>query len=348
MPDDTPGSRCAVEIVGCHAEGEVGDVIVDGIDPPPGETVWEQARWIATDERLRKYVLNEPRGGVFRHVNLLVPPKHPDAAAAWIIMEPEDTPPMSGSNSICVSTVVLETGIVPMQEPETCFRLEAPGGLVDVRAECRNGKAERITVTNVPSFAHRLGQSLEIEGHGSFTVDTAYGGDTFVLIDARALGFALSPDEARDICDLGIQITAAANEQLSMSHPENPDINAISFCQFTNPLEAVGGRIVGKNTVVIRPGKVDRSPTGTGLSARLAVLHAKGELAVGDSMVAQSIINSEFVGTITEEVELSGTTAIRPSISGRAWLTGRTSHRLDPSDPFPQGYRLSDTWPVMK
>ncbi len=341
----TVGLGRPVEIVGCHAEGEVGDVIVGGIDPPPGKTVWEQAQWIATDQSLRNFVLNEPRGGVFRHVNLLVPAINPDAAIGWIIMEPEDTPPMSGSNSICVSTVLLETGIIEMQEPETRFTLEAPGGLVDVRARCRDGKAERITVKNLPSFADKLDTHLEVEGIGSLVVDTAYGGDTFVIVDARSVGFDIVPDEARDICETGIRITAAANEQLGFRHPTNDDIAHVSFCQFTKPLTEEAGRRIGKNTVVVRPGKVDRSPTGTGLSARLAVLHAKGEAKLGDTLLARSIIDSEFLGRIEEELTLGGKAAIRPSVSGRAWLTGRSQHTLDPTDPWPAGYRLSDTWP---
>ena len=343
----TPGLEQPLDIVGCHAEGEVGDVIIGGIDPPPGDTLWEQAQWIARDERLRNFVLNEPRGGVFRHINLLVPAKHPEAATGWIIMEPEDTPPMSGSNSICVSTVLLETGIVEMQEPETRFTLEAPGGLVDVRAQCRDGKAERITVKNVPSFADRLDVPLEVEGLGTLTVDTAYGGDTFVLVDAQSAGFDIVPDEARAICETGIRITAAANEQLGFCHPANDDISHISFCQFTRPVVEENGQRVGKNTVVVRPGKVDRSPTGTGLSARLAVLHAKGLAKRGDTLLARSIINSEFLGRIEEEVALGDKTAIRPSVSGRAWLTGRSQHSLDPADPWPSGYRLSDTWPKL-
>ena len=186
-----------IHVVSCHAEGEVGDVIVGGVAPPPGETIWEQSRFIARDETLRNFVLNEPRGGVFRHVNLLVPPKDPRAQMGWIIMEPADTPPMSGSNSICVATVLLDTGIIPMQEPETRLTLEAPGGLVEVTAACRDGKAERITVRNVPSFADRLDAKLEVEGVGTLTVDTAYGGDSFVIVDATALGFAIRPDEAQ-------------------------------------------------------------------------------------------------------------------------------------------------------
>ena len=178
-------------------------------------------------------------------------------------------------------------------------------------------------------------------------MDTAYGGDTFVIVDAASAGFELLPDEARDICELGVRITAAANEQLGFRHPENPQISEISFCQFTRPVVTESGRRVGKNTVVIRPGKLDRSPTGTGLSARLAVLHARGEMKCGDTLLARSIIDSEFVGRIEEEVVLGAKSAIRPSITGRAWITGRTRHSLDPDDPWPEGDRLSDTWPRM-
>lgn len=344
MPLQIDGS---IEIVGCHAEGEVGDVIVDGVAPPPGETLWQQAQWIAKDGSLRNFVLNEPRGGVFRHVNLLVPAVDPRASMGFIIMEPEDTPPMSGSNSICVSTVLLETGIVPMQEPQTTFALEAPGGLVSVTAACRDGKAERITVRNVASFADRLDAQLEVPGAGTIRVDTAYGGDTFVIVEASSLGFEIRPDEAADLCRAGIGITRAANEQLGFRHPGNPDIRRVSFCQFVQPVFMESGRRIGRNAVVIRPGKVDRSPTGTGLSARLALLHAKGEIGIGDTLVARSIIDSEFIGRVESETRIGDKVAIHPSVSGRAWITGRRQLTLDPSDPFPEGYRLGDTWPVM-
>lgn len=334
-----------IHVVSCHAEGEVGDVIVGGVLPPPGETLWEQSRFIARDETLRNFVLNEPRGGVFRHVNLLVPPKNPKAQMGWIIMEPADTPPMSGSNSICVSTVLLDSGIIPMQEPITRMTLEAPGGLVEVTAECRNGKAERIQVRNVPSFAEKLAVPLEVEGLGTLTVDTAYGGDSFVIVDAKTLGFAISPDEAREIAEVGVRITAAANEQLGFTHPDNPDWSHISFCQVAGPLERKDGVVSGANAVVIRPGKIDRSPTGTGCSARMAVLHARGELAIGETYVARSIISSEFRCSIQSETIVGGKPAIYPLISGRAWVTGTHQLMLDPSDPWPSGYRLSDTWP---
>jgi proline racemase len=334
-----------IHIVGCHAEGEVGDVIVGGVAPPPGDTLWAQSRFIAQDQTLRRFVLNEPRGGVFRHVNLLVPPRDPRAQMGFIIMEPEDTPPMSGSNSICVATVLLDTGIIPMVEPETRLVLEAPGGTVEITALCRNGKAERITVRNVPSFADKLAATIEVAGIGTLTVDTAYGGDSFVIADATALGFAILPDEARDIAEAGIRITKAANEQLGFTHPMNAEWNHISFCQIAGPVRREGDVLTGANAVVIQPGKIDRSPTGTGCSARMAVLEARGEMAVGDRYIARSIIGSEFPCRIEEAAVVAGRRAIIPSVSGRAWITGTRQEMLDPDDPWATGYRLSDTWP---
>ena len=267
-------SSRTIHVVSCHAEGEVGDVIVGGVSRPAGNTLWEQRTSIASDQTLRNFVLNEPRGGVFRHVNLLVPAVDPRAQMGFIIMEPADTPPMSGSNSICVATVLLETGIIPMEEPETRLVLEAPGGLVEAHAACKDGRVERVTIVNVPSFASELAAPLEVHGLGTLTVDTAYGGDSFVLVEAAAAGLEIVPSNARDLAELGVRITAAANEQLGFDHPRNPDWGHISFCQFTEPLLRDGDVLTGRNAVAIRPGKIDRSPTGTGCSARMAVLHA--------------------------------------------------------------------------
>ncbi|WP_282119366.1 trans-3-hydroxy-L-proline dehydratase [Ruegeria atlantica] len=335
-----------IHVVSAHAEGEVGDVIVGGVSPPPGDTIWEQRTHIANNQTLRNIVLNEPRGGVFRHVNLLVPPKDPDADAAFIIMEPEDTPPMSGSNSICVATVLLDSGIIAMQEPETNLTLEAPGGLVRVRAECRGGKAERIHVQNLPSFAGKLSVPLEVPGLGTLTVETAFGGDSFVVVDAAKLGFDITQDEAREIARTGVTITNAANAQLGFSHPENPDWTHISFCAFCGPLEKTPTGWRGKSAVAIQPGKVDRSPTGTAVSARMALMAAKGQMTVGQTFEAVSIIGSRFTGRIVRETQVGAQPAIIPEISGRGWITGTHQHMLDPDDPWPGGYRLSDTWGV--
>jgi len=337
-----------IHVVSCHAEGEVGDVIVGGVAPPPGETLWAQRDWIARDGVLRNFMLNEPRGGVFRHVNLLVPAKHPEAVMGFIIMEPEDTPPMSGSNSICVSTVLLDSGIVPMTEPVTEMVLEAPAGLVRVRAECANGKAERITVQNVPAFAGERGVVMKVPGLGEVSVDTAWGGDSFVVVDAAALGFSLVASEARALAELGVRITDAANEEMGFHHPENPDWTHFSFCLFAGPIDREGRHLTTRAAVAIQPGKIDRSPTGTALCARMALLHANGEMGVGETLTARSIIDSRFQGRIVKTAMVGDRAAIVPEISGRAWITGTHQHMLDPDDPWPEGYRLSDTWGFRK
>lgn len=338
-------SNKVIHVVGCHAEGEVGDVIVGGVAPPPGDTVWEQSRWIARDQGLRNFLLNEPRGGVFRHFNLLVPAKDPKAQMGWIIMEPEDTPPMSGSNSICVTTVLLETGLIPMEEPETRLVLEPPGGLIEVVASCKNGKVTRVTVKNVPSFVDRCDAMVEVAGVGTLRADTAYGGDSFVIVDAADLGFKIAPDEARDLAVIGIKITNAANEQLGFHHPENPDWNHISFCQIAAPLEKENGVWLGRNSVTIQPGKLDRCPTGTGCSARMALLHQQGKMNVGDRYIGESVIGSRFHCSIDSITRVGEKNAVFPVISGQAWITGMHQYLLDPTDPWPHGYKVADTWP---
>ena len=333
-----------VHTVSCHAEGEVGDVIVGGVAPPPGETLDDQRRFLAEDQALRNFMLNEPRGGVFRHVNLLVPPKHRDADAAFLIMEPEDTPLMSGSNTICVATVLLNTGIVPITGDITPLTLEVPGGLVKVEATCTDGVARRIKLHNIASFADRLDADLEVAGLGSLKVDTAFGGDSFVLVDAKTLGFDLHPSEAADLAATGAKLVDAANEQLGFDYPQK-GWDHISFCQFTGELTVADGVLSGRNTVSIKPGKLDRSPCGTGCSARMAVEFAKGRMRVGDVYHATSIIGSNFECRIENTVSVAGRAGIVPSISGRAWITGTHQHTLSADDPWPHGYRVGDTWP---
>jgi proline racemase len=257
---------------------------------------------------------------------------------------------MSGSNSICVATVLLDAGIVPMTEPETRLTLEAPGGLVPVIAHCQDGKAERITITNVASFAQHLDHPLDVPEIGTLRVDTAYGGDSFVMVDAADVGLEISPDHGAEIAQLGVEIVRAANSQIGFSHPTNTDWSHISFCQFAGPLETdpESGRRSMTNAVTIDPGKVDRSPTGTGLSARMAVLRARGEMAVGDRLTMRSIIGSRFDGQIVADTDLMGTPAITPTITGRAWITGTSQLMVDPDDPWPRGYRVADTWPAQR
>jgi proline racemase len=336
-------SRRTITVVGCHAGGEVGNVIVGGVLPPRGATVFEQMEALRADDSLRKLLLREPRGSVAVHANLIVPPTRDDCDAGYIIMEPTEYPAMSGSNTICVATVLLETGMVELREPETTLRLEAPGGLVEVRAACRDGRVESVELTNVPCFVDRLDAPLEVDGLGTVSVDVVYGGMWYAIADAEALGFAIEPHEARELSAVGERIRIAAREQLPCVHPENHGIAGVSIVQIAGPWQGIGA--TSKNAVVIAPGRLDRSATGTGLSARMAALHARGAMRVGDAMTHASPIGSTFDGRIVAETTVGDRPAIVPAIRGSAWITGITQVFVDPDDPFPEGYLLSDTWP---
>ncbi len=335
--------RRVISVVGCHAGGEVGNVVVGGVLPPPGATVFEQMEALRADDSLRKLLLHEPRGSVAVHANLVVPSQRGDCDAGFIIMEPTEYPAMSGSNTICVATVLLETGMVEMREPETTLRLEAPAGVVEVTARCANGKCESVELTNVPAFADRLDAALEVEGLGTLTVDIAFGGMWYAIADAAALGFALEPSEAAELSRVGELIRVAARDQLPCAHPENPGIAGVSIVEIAEPWQ--GPCAVSKNAVVIAPGRLDRSATGTGLSARMAALNARGLLGPGGTMSHASVIGSVFEGRIVSETTVGGRPAIVPAIRGSAWITGFNQLVLDAADPFPEGYVLSDTWP---
>jgi proline racemase len=336
-------ARRTLTVVGCHAGGEVGNVVVGGVLPPPGDTVFERMQALRADDSLRRLLLREPRGSVAVHANLVVPSSRPDCAAGFIIMEPTEYPAMSGSNTICVATVLLETGMVEMEEPETTLRLEAPAGVVEVRAACRNGRCESVELTNVPCFADRLDAPLEVAGLGTLAVDVAFGGMWYAIADAHALGFALEPSEARDLSLAGERIRAAAREQLACAHPENAEIAGVSIVEIAEPWQGAGK--VTRNAVVVAPGRLDRSATGTGLSARMAALHARGLMRAGDSMTHASVLGSTFDGRIVSETTVGDRAAIVPAIRGSAWITGVTQIVVDPTDPFPEGYLLTDTWP---
>ena len=308
-----------------------------GVLPPAGATVFEQMQTLQREgDWLRRLLLREPRGSVARHVNLVVPATRPDCDAGFIIMEPTEYPPMSGSNTICTTTVLLETGMLELREPETVVRLEAPGGVVEARAACRDGRCESVEFTNVPCFADRLDAPLEVAGLGTIPVDVAYGGMWYAIADARALGFAIEPHEARDLSLAGERIREAAREQLPCVHPENPEIAGVSIVQIAEPWQGVGK--VTRNAVVVAPGRLDRSATGTGLSARLAVLHARGQMQVGDAMSHASAIGSTFDGRIVREAQSGLTRRASSPRSGeaRGSRASRRSSWMTPT-PTPRG-----------
>ena len=338
-------SRRVITVVGAQAEGEVGDVITGGVLPPPGATMMEKKLAFERQfDHIRRLLIQEPRGSVARHVNLIVPSTRSDCVAGAIFMEPTEYPPMSGSNTMCIATVLLETGIVPMQEPLTRFALDMPAGKVEITAECRGGKCLSVSIENVPAMALALDTAIDVVGVGRITIDVAYGGMIFAIVDAAGLGFKLEPGEARALADLGERIRIAAREQIDVAHPELPEVRGVSIVQFAGPVRREGDRLVARNTCIVSPGRSDRSPTGTGTCARMAVLRARGLLKPGEGLTHESLIGSRFIGTIRGETTVGGRPAILPTISGRAWITGFHHYVVDPTDPWPHGYRLSDTW----
>jgi len=336
-----------INVVGVQAEGELNEVITGGVIGVPGATMFEKARHLESQaDDLRQFLLHEPRGKVTQCVNLVLPSSNPKADAGFIIMESASYPPMSGSNTICTVTALLETGMVPMVEPTTELVLEAPGGLVGVTAHCENGKCRSVTFRNVPCFVFGLDMPVEVPGLGTLKVDVAYGGMIYVLVNAADVGFRIDPSEARELVAVGERIKAAAALQIPAVHPENHEIHTINQTLFAGPLSRSGDVVSSKNTVVVSPGRLDRSPCGTGTSARLAVMHARGQIKTGETFLHRSIIDTEFRGKIEETVTVGGRPGIVPSITGRAWITAFHQYVLDPSDPFPTGYRIGDTWPV--
>jgi proline racemase len=337
----------SIRVVGAHAEGEPNEVIIGGVLDVPGKTMFEKARWLETQgDDLRAFLLHEPRGKVTLCTNLVLPSSNPEAQAGYIIIEPNSYPPMSGTNTICTATVLLETGMIPMQEPVTDLILEAPAGLIRIRATCRDGKVESITFRNQPSFVMHRDKMIEVAGYGTVRVDVAYGGMIYVLLNAADLGFSITPDEARDLSDVGEVVKRAAATQLPSVHPENPEIHTINQTLWAGPIEEKLGQKSSRNGVIVSPGRLDRSPCGTGTCARLALLHAQGILTANEVFIHESIIGTKFMGRIFDTATIGTVPAVGVEITGRAWITAFHDYVLDPTDPFPTGYTLSDTWPT--
>lgn len=336
-----------IYVVGAHAEGEPNEVITGGVLNIPGNTMFEKARWLESQgDDLRAFLLHEPRGKVTLCTNLVLPSNHPEAQAGYVIIELASYPPMSGTNTICTATVLLETGMIPMTEPVTDVVLEAPGGLIRLRANCKDGKVTSVSFKNLPAFVLHRDAMIEVEGHGTLRVDVAYGGMLYVIADAADCGFAIEPDEAAELSSVGERIKAAAAEQLPSVHPENPEIHTVNQTLWAGPLRMESGLKTSRNGVIVSPGRLDRSPCGTGTTARLALLHARGDVMPGEDFVHESIIGTKFTGRIFETGRTAGIPNVSVEITGRAWITAFHQYVLDPSDPFPTGYTLSDTWPV--
>lgn len=344
-----------ITAVDAHACGEPGRVIVGGVLDVPGKTMFEKKTHLETRaDDLRKLMLREPRGYPASNCNLILPPTHPEADAGFVIMEQTEYPPMSGTNTICVVTVLLETGMIPAREGIQRLKLDTPAGLIEIEAEVKNSKVTRVTFQNVPAFAVHLDSIIEVRDLGTVQVDVAYGGMFYVIADAAPLGLHLTPDEARDIVRVGEMIKAAAQEQLPVVHPENPRISGVTIAQLSAPSTNPG--VHRRNAVIVSTGKLDwsrpsswtgaldRSPCGTGTCAKMACLHAKDQLGLDQDFVHEGILGTTFTGRLVGETKVGSHAAVIPAISGRAWITGFAQYVLESDDPFPTGFTIGDIW----
>ena len=344
-----------IQAVDAHACGEHGRVIVGGVLDVPGGTMFDKMQHLRNHaDGLRKLMLREPRGYPAANCNLILPPTHPQADAGFVIMEQTEYPGMSGTNTICVTTVLLETGMVPMREPVTELTLESPAGLIRVRADCAGGKVRQVTFRNVPAFAVHLDRQIDVPHLGAVTVDVAYGGMFYVLSEAEPLGLRLTPDEGREIVRVSEMIKAAAREQLPVVHPEQPGFAGITIAVLSGP--PTHPKAHSKNAVTVstgeldwdRPatwtGAIDRSPCGTGTCAKMAALHAKGRLGLNEDFHHEGILGTIFTGRLVEETQVGPYRAVVPTIGGRAWITGFSNYVLAEDDPFPEGFTVGDIW----
>ncbi|KAJ4179654.1 hypothetical protein NW755_012378 [Fusarium falciforme] len=336
-----------ISIVGCHAEGEVGDVIVGGVRDVPGKTMYEKlVHCRDKEDSLRQLILNEPRGRSSMNTNLLLPPTDPRADAGLLIMESTEYAHMSGSNAMCTATVLLETGMVPMNEPVTELALDTAAGLVTIKAQCDAGKCKSVSVENVPSFVDTLDLQVGVPGLGVVSVDIAWGGMWYAFVKASDLGLKVESNNGAKLVELGERVKDYVKAKHTPIHPENDGIRGVTVISITEDLKDEESCKTAMNTVVVSPGRLDRSPCGTGTCARMAVLHARGLLKVGEVFKHRSIIGTEFISHIRGTTQVGDRQAVLPTIQGRAWISSYKQIVLDPTDPFPEGFRVGDQWHV--
>ena len=344
-----------IHAVDLHACGEPGRVIVGGVLDVPGESMFEKMQHLSQKaDSLRLRMLREPRGYPAANCNLILPSNNPEAVAGFVIMEQTEYPGMSGTNTICVVTTLIETGMVEVNEPFTDFKLDTPAGLISIRAEVSNGKATNVTFENVPAFSVYTNESISVPEIGEVKVDVAYGGMFYVILDSEELGLKLSPENGGEIVRVAEMVKAIASEKLPVVHPENKEISGITIAVVSGPPENPAATL--KNVVVVSTGKldwdrpetwkgvIDRSPCGTGTCAKMASLFEKNMLDVGTDFIHEGILGTTFTGRLVRKTKVGDYDAVVPTITGRAWITGFAQYVVDANDPFPEGYTIGDIW----
>jgi proline racemase len=324
--------------VDSHTEGMPTRVIVGGVAPIPGATMAQRRlHFLEHLDDIRTLLVNEPRGHGAMSGAILQPPTRPDADWGVLFIEVSGCLPMCGHGTIGVATVLVETGMVTVREPVTTIRLDTPAGLVTAEVEVRDGAARSVTIRNVPAFSVALDRAVDVPGLGSVTLDLAFGGNFYAILPIEQIGLPFDRAHGPAILDAGMRIAAAINAGEEPVHPEDPAIRGCHHVQFLAPGSDARH---SRHAMAIHPGWFDRSPCGTGTSARMAQLHARGELALGAEFVNESFIGTRFIGRLVAEASVAGVPAVVPEITGRAWVTGTAQYMLDPEDPFPAGFVL--------
>ncbi|MEZ5912243.1 MAG: proline racemase family protein [Paracoccaceae bacterium] len=331
----------SLQTVDVHCAGEIGRVITAGVLDIPGATVADKLHHINTvDDSLRRLLCSEPRSGPAGSFCLLLPPTLPEADAGFIVLQPDQAHAMSGSNAMCAVTAILETGMKPMREPETLVTLDTAAGPVRAVATCKDGKVIRVTLDMPPAFVARKAAVVETGTWGSLRYDLCFGGVFYALVDVDQIGLTISPDNARALAEAGVSLRALIAEVEPATHPTTPALDGLAYVMFrsTEPDGAM------RTCTTLRPGRADRSPCGTGSSSQMAVARSDGLVRPGDTRVSRSIIGGEFVTEFVDDTRVGPYTAARNRVSGQCWIYAITQIGLDPGDPFPTGFTLSDTW----
>ena len=327
-----------VSVVDSHTEGMPTRVVTGGIEPIPGNTMAERRLYFLEHlDHLRRWLMFEPRGHASMSGAILQPPTRPDADIGVLFIEVSGCLTMCGHGTIGVATVLVETGMVPVREPVTTIRLDTPAGLVTADVRVNDGRAEHVSLTVVPSFVECLDREVHVAGIGSLMLDVAFGGNFYAMLPVKRLGLTLRRDNRDALIAVGTKVTSAVNEQIAPVHPVD---NEIRGCTHVVVYENGTAGADAVSATLIDPGWIDRSPCGTGTSARLAQLYARGELDIGQEFVHESFIGSRFTARILKETTVGDTVAVIPQITGRAWLTGLNQIMLDADDPFPAGFLL--------
>ena len=327
-----------ITAVDSHTEGMPTRVVTGGVGPIPGESMAQRRRYFVDHlDELRQFLVNEPRGHSAMSGAILQPATRADADWGVLYIEVSGVLPMCGHGTIGVATVLVETGMVPVTEPETVVRLDTPAGLVEARVAVRDGIAENVTLRNVDSFVAQLDAEVAVPGIGSVRYDMAYGGNFYAIVELDSIGLPFDRSRKDDILAAGLKIMATINEQNRPQHPVDELVNGCKHVQFLAPDSTAKH---SRNAMAIHPGWFDRSPCGTGTSARMAQLHARGKLGLHEEFVNESFIGTRFTGRLVAETTVGANPAVVPEFTGRAWITGTANYLLDPRDPFPSGFTL--------